>query len=91
MLSAVLWGAVSGSAVLFGASLISGQGVSLLLVTAIFISNIPEGLSSAAGLKQDATVKAKWCCSGSVSLSFQRSPRVQAMPLWIMPADLQRR
>jgi zinc transporter, ZIP family len=45
--------------IMIGASLISGQGVSLLLVIAIFISNIPEGLSSTAGLKQDGYSKTK--------------------------------
>lgn len=45
--------------IMIGASLISGQGVSLLLVIAIFISNIPEGLSSTAGLKQDGYSKSK--------------------------------
>ncbi|MBY0009728.1 ZIP family metal transporter [Paenibacillus typhae] len=45
--------------IMIGASLISGEGVSLLLVIAIFISNIPEGLSSTAGLKQDGYSKSK--------------------------------
>lgn len=45
--------------IMIGASLISGQGVSLLLVIAIFISNIPEGLSSTAGLIQDGYTKRK--------------------------------
>ncbi|ASA21745.1 ZIP family metal transporter [Paenibacillus donghaensis] len=45
--------------IMIGASLISGQGVSLLLVIAIFISNIPEGLSSTAGLKQDGYPKGR--------------------------------
>ncbi|KHL95100.1 membrane protein [Paenibacillus sp. IHB B 3415] len=45
--------------IMIGASLIAGQGVSLLLVIAIFISNIPEGLSSTAGLKQDGYGKRK--------------------------------
>ncbi|WP_379127561.1 ZIP family metal transporter [Paenibacillus sp. sgz500958] len=37
--------------IMIGGSLKMGGGVSLLLVIAIFISNIPEGLSSTAGLK----------------------------------------
>ncbi len=45
--------------IMIGGSLISGQGVSLLLVIAIFISNIPEGLSSTAGLKKDGYSKTK--------------------------------
>jgi len=36
--------------IIIGASLIGQQTVSMLLVIAIFISNIPEGLSSTAGL-----------------------------------------
>lgn len=36
--------------IMIGASLISGGSVSWLLVIAIFISNIPEGLSSTTGL-----------------------------------------
>ncbi|MGD6856463.1 ZIP family metal transporter [Bacillus infantis] len=38
--------------IMIGASLIEGQSVSFLLVVAIFISNIPEGLSSTAGMKK---------------------------------------
>mgnify|MGYP000589391536 CR=1 FL=1 len=43
--------------IMLGASLIAGKGVSLLLVIAIFISNIPEGLSSTAGMKSDGYTK----------------------------------
>ena len=35
-----------------GVSLLGGSGVGLATVTAIFISNLPEGLSSAAGMKR---------------------------------------
>jgi len=35
-----------------GLSLISGPGVSLVAVAAIFLSNIPEGLSSSAGMRK---------------------------------------
>lgn len=38
--------------IVIGVSLLSGRGVSLVAVIAIFLSNIPEGLSSAAGMKQ---------------------------------------
>ncbi len=38
--------------VVLGASLISGNGVGVAVLAAIFISNVPEGLSSAAGMKQ---------------------------------------
>lgn len=37
--------------IVIGVSLLAGQGVSLVAVIAIFLSNIPEGLSSAAGWK----------------------------------------
>ncbi|MDX2215826.1 MAG: hypothetical protein SFY66_21360 [Oculatellaceae cyanobacterium bins.114] len=38
--------------IVIGVSLISGGAVSWVTVAAVFLSNIPEGLSSAAGMKQ---------------------------------------
>jgi zinc transporter, ZIP family len=38
--------------IVVGVSLIGGAGVSWVTVAAVFLSNIPEGLSSAAGMKQ---------------------------------------
>jgi len=38
--------------IVIGLSLIGGKGVSLVAVAAVFLSNIPEGLSSAAGMKK---------------------------------------
>jgi ZIP family zinc transporter len=38
--------------VVLGVSLLSGGGVSLPVLAAVFISNVPEGLSSAAGMKR---------------------------------------
>lgn len=38
--------------IVIGLSLLGGKGVSLVAVVAVFLSNIPEGLSSAAGMKQ---------------------------------------
>jgi len=38
--------------VVIGVSLLQGTGVSLVTVAAVFLSNVPEGLSSAAGMKQ---------------------------------------
>lgn len=38
--------------VVIGVSLLGGTGVSIVTVTAIFLSNVPEGLSSAAGMKK---------------------------------------
>ncbi|HEV2744930.1 MAG TPA: ZIP family zinc transporter [Rubrobacter sp.] len=35
-----------------GISLIEGGGVGIVLVAAVFLSNVPEGLSSAAGMKR---------------------------------------
>ena len=39
--------------VVLGLSLIGGAGVGVPVLTAIFISNLPEGLSSAAGMKRN--------------------------------------
>ncbi|CAM3868330.1 ZIP family metal transporter [Mesobacillus zeae] len=39
--------------VILGVSLLESKSVSWLLVAAIFISNIPEGMSSSVGLKKD--------------------------------------
>ena len=36
---------------MIGLSLLGGQGVSVAVVVAVFLSNLPEGLSSAAGMK----------------------------------------
>ncbi|PRY38814.1 hypothetical protein CLV43_108214 [Umezawaea tangerina] len=38
--------------VVLGLSLLSGGGVGVAVLVAVFISNVPEGLSSAAGMKQ---------------------------------------
>lgn len=38
--------------IVIGVSLIGGVGVSLVAVIAVFLSNVPEGLSSAAGMKK---------------------------------------
>lgn len=38
--------------VVIGVSLLDGNGVSTVTVIAVFLSNVPEGLSSAAGMKQ---------------------------------------
>lgn len=38
--------------IVIGLSLIAGKGVSIVAVVAIFLSNLPEGLSSAAGMKK---------------------------------------
>lgn len=38
--------------IVIGLSLLAGKGVSTVAVAAIFLSNIPEGLSSAAGMKR---------------------------------------
>ena len=37
--------------IVIGVSLLGGQGVNLITVIAIFLSNLPEGLSSSAGMK----------------------------------------
>lgn len=38
--------------IVIGVSLLSGKGVSLVAVGAVFLSNIPEGLSSASGMRR---------------------------------------
>lgn len=40
--------------VVLGLSLLGGGGVGVPVLAAIFISNLPEGLSSAAGMKQNS-------------------------------------
>ena len=39
--------------VVLGVGLLAGGGVSLSVLAAVFISNVPEGLSSAAGMKRN--------------------------------------
>lgn len=43
--------------IIIGVSMISGGAVSLVTVAAVFISNVPEGLSSAAGMKKTGRSK----------------------------------
>ncbi|MGK5737457.1 ZIP family metal transporter [Micromonospora sp. URMC 103] len=53
--SAIAVGAVLDGvpeSVVIGASLLTGGGVSLVTVVAVFLSNVPEGLSSAAGMRK---------------------------------------
>lgn len=50
-LGALLDGIPESSAI--GVSLLDGDGVALVAVFAIFISNIPEGLSSSAGMRKE--------------------------------------
>jgi len=38
--------------IVIGLSLLGGEGVSVAVVAAVFLSNLPEGLSSAAGMRQ---------------------------------------
>jgi ZIP family zinc transporter len=38
--------------VIIGVSLLEGKGVNMVAVTAIFLSNVPEGLSSSAGMRK---------------------------------------
>jgi ZIP family zinc transporter len=60
---------VSGTAIAIGISLLGGGHISAALVAAVFLSNIPEGLSSAAGMKSSgrstASILALW---GGVTL-----------------------
>lgn len=45
--------------IMLGTTLIGGKGVSMLLLLAIFISNIPEGLSSTSGMLKSGQSKGK--------------------------------
>ena len=51
--------------VVLGASMLGGGGVSMTVVAAVFLSNVPEGLSSAAGMKRAGRSKSYvfgvWC------------------------------
>ncbi len=55
--------------IVIGLSLIAGGGVSLVAVVAIFLSNIPEGLSSAAGMKK-AGRSARYIFSIWIGIAF---------------------
>jgi len=44
--------------VVLGLGLLAGQGVSTAMLAAIFLSNLPEGLSSALGMKRAGRSKA---------------------------------
>jgi ZIP family zinc transporter len=43
--------------IVIGVSLLEGKGVSMVAVIAVFLSNLPEGLSSAAGMKRSGKKK----------------------------------
>jgi ZIP family zinc transporter len=38
--------------IVIGVSLLAGHGVSIVALSAVFLSNVPEGLSSAAGMRK---------------------------------------
>jgi ZIP family zinc transporter len=57
--------------IVIGVSMIEGGRVSMVAVIAIFLSNIPEGLSSSAGMRQAGRrplyVFSIWCCIALIS------------------------
>lgn len=56
--------------VVIGVSLLDGRGVSTVTVAAVFLSNVPEGLSSAAGMKQAGRSAAYvFCVWGAIALA----------------------
>lgn len=55
---------------MIGMSLIGGASVSLALVVSVFISNIPEGLSSTVGLRQSGFSKKKIIVMWSLVVFF---------------------
>lgn len=61
--------------VVIGVSLLSGAGVSAVTVAAVFLSNVPEGLSSAAGMKARAGHPSMCSACGAGSRSHRRSRR----------------
>ena len=55
--------------IVIGLSLLGGTGVSMVAVIAIFLSNVPEGLSSSAGMKQSGrSVKYVFGVWGGIAL-----------------------
>lgn len=54
--------------IMLGASLLAGKGVSVVLVVSIFVSNIPEGLSSTVGLQKNGYSRRKIFVMWSVVL-----------------------
>lgn len=55
---------------MIGLSLVGGGSISLALVVSVFISNIPEGLSSTVGLRQDGFSKKKIIIMWSLVVFF---------------------
>jgi ZIP family zinc transporter len=53
--------------VAIGAGIIEGVGVSLVTVLAVFLSNLPEGLASAAGMRKAGRSPAYGSVSGAAS------------------------
>lgn len=65
--------------IVVGVSLIAGGSVSVVTVIAIFLSNMPEGLSGAAGMKRAGRRRATSSASGGASCWPRRSPRSSAI------------
>lgn len=74
-LGALLDGIPEASAI--GVSLLDGGGVALVTVSAIFLANIPEGLSSAAGMKK-AGHKAGYVFSLWIGIAL-----ISALAAWV--------
>lgn len=56
--------------IVIGVSLLRGEGVGLVAVAAVFLSNLPEGLSSAAGMKNEGkTARFVFLLWGAIALS----------------------
>lgn len=60
--------------IVIGLSMLKGGSVSLVAVTAIFLSNVPEGLSSSAGMNERAGRRSMFSASGAAS-PFSRAWR----------------
>lgn len=74
-LGALLDGIPEASAI--GVSLLDGEGVALVTVFAIFMSNIPEGLSSSAGMKKEGR-KASYVFGLWISIAL-----ISALAAWV--------
>ena len=79
VLGAILDGIPESAAI--GVSMIDGDGVSVAVVVAVFLSNVPESLSAATGLRARMSRRDGSSRCGPRWRSSPRSPRRSATPL----------
>lgn len=80
--------------VVIGVSLLQGKGVSMVAVAAVFLSNIPEGLSSAAGMlkagRSATYIFGVWTAitvASGIAAAFGNALLAGASPEWIAATD----